>query len=352
MRKIALVNQKGGVGKTTTAVHLAAGLAELGKKVLLIDLDPQANATLSFGLHHNPERPSAYSVLIGKTNVEETIQPLTEMLSILPSSIDLAGVDMELSNEIGRERVLSDKLDEISGFDFVLVDCPPSLGLISVNALTFVDEIHIPVQCEFFALHGLSLLMRTIDLVKRRLNPTLEISGVIACMYDGRRSLARETSSELDNFFQDKVFKTKIRTNVRLAEAPSHGKTVFEYAPDSYGSQDYRNLAREVAGLPLEQPTPVVEETAPTTPVPGNEPKSTENEVEEKPSVPDTIEIPVVESENEALPVTESNEETKIETEQKDPPPVTPVPGKEEEKVETENSGPNLPATVRPAVEL
>ncbi len=349
MRKIALVNQKGGVGKTTTAVHLAAGLAELGKKVLLIDLDPQANATLSFGLHHNPERPNAYSVLVGKNNVQEAIHSLTETLSILPSSIDLAGVDMELSNEIGRERVLSDKLDEITGFDFVLVDCPPSLGLISVNALTFVDEIHIPVQCEFFALHGLSLLMRTIDLVKRRLNPTLEVTGVIACMYDGRRSLARETSSELDNFFQDKVFQTKIRTNVRLAEAPSHGKTVFEYAPDSYGSQDYRNLSREVAGLPLEQPTPVPEEIAPTTPVPGHETESTEIPIEEGTLSPEAIEIPIVEPEKDELAVPE---ETKIDTMPKEQPPVTPVPGKEEEKVETENSGPTLPATVRPAVEL
>lgn len=274
MRKIALVNQKGGVGKTTTAVHLAAGLAELGKKVLLLDLDPQANATLSFGLPHDMERPSAYSVLTGRHSVQHAVRSITGNLSILPSSIDLAGIDMELSSELGRERVLSDKLNELSGYDFILADCPPSLGLLSVNALTFVDEIFIPVQCEFFALHGLSLLMRTIDLVKRRLNPTIEVTGVIACMYDSRKSLSRETSDELEKFFQEKLFRTKIRTNVRLAEAPSHGKTVFDYAPDSNGSRDYRNLSREVVGLPLEipAPPPVVEEALPAGPKPVPEP--------------------------------------------------------------------------------
>jgi len=257
MRKIALVNQKGGVGKTTTAVHLAAALARLDRKVLLVDLDPQANATISFGLPPNELKSSVYDVLMGRAQAGETLRALAPNLSLLPSSIDLAGAEMELSAALGREYVLRTALEAISGFDFVLLDCPPSLGILNVNGLTYVREIIIPVQCEFLALHGLSLLLRTIQIVQRRLNPELRVTGVIPCMYDGRKGLARESVREIENHFKEKTFKTRIRTNVRLAEAPSHGKTIFEYAPDSYGAEDYLNLAREVLGLPSVSPDEV-----------------------------------------------------------------------------------------------
>ena len=246
MRKIALVNQKGGVGKTTTAVNLSAALARLDRKVLLIDLDPQSNATVSFGVPSHQQHVTSYSILNGQAP-----EPLwlDENLALIPSNIELAGAEMELAGVIGRETVLRDGLVDLQGFDFVILDCSPSLGLLSINALTFVQEVLIPLQCEFLALHGISLLMRTIDLVQKRLNPDLEIGGVIPCMYDVRNRLARETVEEIENFFKDKVYKSRIRTNVRLAEAPSHGKSIFEYAPESNGAEDYLALAREVAGI-------------------------------------------------------------------------------------------------------
>lgn len=254
MRKIALVNQKGGVGKTTTAVHLAAALARLGKRVLLVDLDPQANTTISFGFRPHELPANIYTLLMGHSTAAASLLPVAPGLSLLPSSIDLAGAEMELAGAIGREYVLRNALEGLTDFDFVLVDSPPSLGILNVNGLTYVREAFVPVQCEFLALHGLSLLLRTIDLVKRRLNPELEVTGVIACMYDGRKGLARESVREIEGHFKERLFKSRIRTNVRLAEAPSHGKTVFDYAPESYGAEDYLNLAREVLGLPTVEP--------------------------------------------------------------------------------------------------
>jgi len=263
MRKIALVNQKGGVGKTTTAVNLSAAVARHGKRVLLIDLDPQSNATVSFGLRPNDLKLTTYSLLGGTAQPAEVMIEVGPNLCIIPSSLDLAAAEMELSATVGREQVLKEAMRDVAEFDFVFVDCPPSLGVLNVNGLVFVDEIFIPVQCEFFALHGLSLLMRTVDLVKRRLNPNLAVTGFVPCMYDSRKGLARETVKELEGHFKGRVFNTRIRTNVRLAEAPSHGMTIFGYAPDSYGADDYDALARELLGLAIPVPEP-----APAEPVP------------------------------------------------------------------------------------
>jgi chromosome partitioning protein len=255
MRRIALVNQKGGVGKTTSAVNLAAGLAMLGKRVLLIDLDPQSNATISFGLRPHELKLTTYSILVGGSPPADVIRQIAPNLFLIPASIDLAGAEMELSTQFGREQILRDAMQNVTDYDFCLVDCPPSLGILNVNGLVFVNEVFIPMQCEFFALHGLSLLVRTIDVVKKRLNPALAVTGVVACMYDARKGLSRETVREIESHFGPKVFSTKIRTNVRLAEAPSHGKSIFDYAPESYGTEDYRALAREVAGL---DPIPLI----------------------------------------------------------------------------------------------
>ncbi len=248
MRKIALVNQKGGVGKTTTAVNLSAAIAKLDRRVLLIDLDPQSNATVSLGVSPTQQQNTSYALLNGAP-----LDPLklNDNLHLVPSNIELAGAEMELTSVIGRETVLRDAVANASGYDFMILDCSPSLGLLSVNALTTANEVMVPLQCEFLALHGISLLIKTIELVKKRLNPKLDITGVIPCMYDVRKGLARDVVVEIEKHFGSKVFKTKIRSNVRLAEAPSHGKSIFDYAPESYGAEDYLALAREVVGIEM-----------------------------------------------------------------------------------------------------
>ena len=249
------------MGKTTTAVNLSDALSRLDRKVLLIDLDPQANATISLGIPPTDQKNSTYSILNGEPPNPIEISP---SLHLIPSSIDLAGAETELAAEIGRETILREALKNLSGYDFILLDCSPSLGLLSINALAYVEEILVPLQCEFLALHGISLLTRTVELIKRRLNPGLEIKGVIPCMYDVRKGLARETVEEIQKYFKGKVFKTRIRTNVRLAEAPSHGLTIFEYAPDSNGAEDYTALARELVGIEpiIRTPSPAVAEPA------------------------------------------------------------------------------------------
>lgn len=261
MRKIALVNQKGGVGKTTTAVNLSAAIASIGKKTLLIDLDPQANATVSLGLTPHRLEKTVYTLLAGRTPLDDVILRLSENLHMIPSNIELAGAELELSAAIGREYTLRDALASLTGYDVVIIDSPPSMGLLNVNGLTYAAEVFIPIQCEFLALHGVSLLLRTIQMVKKRLNPTLELSGVIACMFDARKGLSQEVLDEIKNHFGDKLFRSRIRTNVKLAEAPSHGKTVFDYAPESNGARDYLNLAKEILGI-AEQPPPTPDPVA------------------------------------------------------------------------------------------
>lgn len=260
MRSIAMMNQKGGVGKTTTAVNLCAALAATGLRTCLVDLDPQAHATLHFGIEPKPEELSIYHVLTGKTQIGEALRQVAENLWVVPSSLDLTAAELELVSVIGREIILRDKLrDDPPPVDYLLIDCPPSLGILTLNALAAASEVFIPLQPHYFALHGLSKLLETIDLVAARLNDKLKLSGVILCMYDGGTRLAVEVGQDVDEFFRNargqtipwadaQIFQTRIRRNVRLAEAPSFGKSIFQYAPDSHGAEDYQRLAAEVLG--------------------------------------------------------------------------------------------------------
>lgn len=258
MRSIAIMNQKGGVGKTTTAVNISAALAETGLRVCLIDLDPQAHASLHLGIEPQPGQLSIYDVLTGKTSIAEARQQVSENLWVVGSTLDLAAAEIELAGVIGRELILRDKLQEDQQpLDYLLIDCPPSLGVLTLNALAAVDEVFIPLQPHFLALHGLSKLLETINLVALRLNPRLKISGVVLCMYEANTRLAGEVSENVNEFFRGargqvtpwadaQTFQTRIRRNVRLAEAPSFGQSIFQYSPDSHGAEDYRKLAEEV----------------------------------------------------------------------------------------------------------
>ena len=224
MRSIALTNQKGGVGKTTSAANLGACLAALGKRVLLIDADPQANLSVHFGIDIFTEEKSLYNLMIGEARADEVIRRTpVKQLDMIPSNINLAGAEIELVGVVGRETILKEALQSVvNSYDYVMIDCPPSLGLLTLNAMTSVKEVFIPLQTEFFALQGMSKLMETVGLVRRRLNPELQVTGIIACMYDGRTRLAQEVKANILEFFPDKLFKTNIRKNVKLAEAPSH----------------------------------------------------------------------------------------------------------------------------------
>ena len=257
MRRIALINQKGGVGKTTTTVNLGAALARAGRRVVVIDLDPQANLSLHLDVQLESGEPSSYSVLLGNCAFGDALRDTkTPGLRLLPSNIDLSGAELELANAFGRELILRDAIDTwekehrekhgVSPADYVLLDCPPSLGLLSVNGLVAAHEAVISVQTEFFALQGMTKLVDVVSLLRRRLNPRLEVSGFLPCLYDYRTKLAREVIAELRSYFPGKVFTRAIAKNVKLAEAPSYGKTIFEYAPESSGAQDYELVATEV----------------------------------------------------------------------------------------------------------
>lgn len=289
MRRIALVNQKGGVGKTTTAANLGAALAHAGRRVLLVDLDPQGNLSTHLGIEVPPGSPSTYSVLCeGMPLVDAMVPTAIPNLSIVSTNIDLSGAEMELAAAIGRESILNDAVDDFEktslgpdGYDYLIFDCPPSLGLLSVNGLVASREVFIALQTEFFALQGMSKLVEIVQLLKRRLNPALEITGIIPCLYDSRLRLAREVLAEIRRYFPGPVFRRSIRANVKLAEAPSYGQSIFEYAPSSPGASDYADLAQEV--MQQEAPGSVPDRTppadGPSTPdhqVAPNAPSSTE----------------------------------------------------------------------------
>ena len=249
-RVISIANQKGGVGKTTTAVNLSACLAQKGKRVLLIDTDPQGNATSGLGIESHTEK-SVYNVLVDDMDIKETIlSTMIKKLEICPANINLAGAEIELVSMVSRENRLKEALTKIrEEYDYIFIDCPPSLGLITLNAFTASDSVLVPIQCEYYALEGLGQLINTIKLVQRHLNPELVIEGVILTMFDARTNLSTQVSREVEKYFGDKVFQTIIPRNIRLSEAPSHGLPITLYDDESKGAETYKKLAKELIKL-------------------------------------------------------------------------------------------------------
>ena len=245
---ICVANQKGGVGKTTTAVNLSACVAQLGKRVLLIDIDPQGNTTSGLGVNKNKLETSVYDVLINDVDAAEAVRDtMIETLKLLPSRMELAGAEVELVNLLAREQRLKNAIAPIRNqYDYIFVDCPPPLGLLTLNALTMADTLLVPIQCEYYALEGLSQLMNTVKLIRRNLNPRLEVEGVVLTMYDGRTNLSQQVVGEVKRFFKNKVYDTIIPRSVRLGEAPSFGLPISLYAPKSTGATAYGTLAAEL----------------------------------------------------------------------------------------------------------
>ncbi len=246
-RVISIANQKGGVGKTTTAINLSTILAKKGKKVMLIDGDPQGNATSGLGIDKDVEY-SLYDVLINEVDINKTLQDTcVKTLKVCPSNMDLAGAEVELVTLMSREQRLKEKIDLVrNDFDFIIIDCPPSLGLITLNAFTASDSVLIPVQCEYYALEGLGQLLNTVNLVKKHLNKNLEVEGAVLTMYDIRTNLSNQVVKEVKRYFDDKVYKTVIPRNIKLSEAPSFGMPISLYDPKSKGARCYEKLAKEV----------------------------------------------------------------------------------------------------------
>lgn len=245
---IAFANQKGGVGKTTSAINVAASLGHLGKKVLLIDMDPQGNCTSGVGVDREKCEYSTYQVLLDGVSIEQaTVKTAFRGLWCVPATMELAGAEIGLSAVMARESILKKALSSVTGYDYILMDCPPSLGLLTLNGLCAAKEVIVPMQCEYFALEGLSQLMYTVSLVKKMYNPSLELGGVILTMYDGRLNLSLAVAAEIRKYFPDRIFRTTVPRNVRLSEAPSHGKPCLYYDKNSKGAQAYLEIARELA---------------------------------------------------------------------------------------------------------
>ncbi|MEE1031595.1 MAG: AAA family ATPase [Ruminococcus sp.] len=247
-RIIAIANQKGGVGKSTTAINLSSCLGEMGQKVLTIDMDPQGNTTSGMGVEKEEQENTVYELLLGECEIEETILELEfDNISLIPSNVNLAGAEIELIGIEGKEYILRNQIDKVKEqYDYIIIDCPPSLNMLTINAMTTADTVLVPIQCEYYALEGLSQLMHTIELVQERLNPDLEIEGVVFTMYDARTNLSLQVVENVKNNLNQNIYKTIIPRNVRLAEAPSHGLPINYYDTKSTGAESYRLLAEEV----------------------------------------------------------------------------------------------------------
>jgi len=272
MRVIALMNQKGGVGKTTTTVNLGAALAELGHRVCMMDLDPQAHLTINYGIEPSADIVNLYDVLVDERPITDALHDGGKNIKIVPSSIDLAGAEIELVSILGREMILKKRLEALGPkFDYVLLDCPPSLGLLTINGLAAAGEVVIPMQPHFLALQGVGKLLETVQLVNRRMNPRLRVSGIVLTMFDAQAKLSNEVVFDLQKFIDDakgknlpwadgRIFETRIRRNIKLAESPSFGQPIIAYDSTSNGAVDYRNLAKEVAAMSVvksPEPQPV-----------------------------------------------------------------------------------------------
>ena len=286
MKTLAVLNQKGGVGKTTTVVNLAAALAEMGQKVIAVDLDPQAHLTIHLGVNPETARAGVYDVLAKSADISECLQQVRPNLHLLASSIDLVGAESELVSIVGREIILREALAAVEDdFDYLIIDCAPSLGLLTLNGLAAVEDVLIPLQPHFLALQGFGKLLQTVDLVNKRINPDLKVTYVLLCMYDKRVTLSTEVKTDIENFLNTargtgypwadaKIIPTVIRRNIRLAEAPSYGQTIFEFEPGCHGAEDYRKVAEYISPIapkkpadkPLDQPNeaPPKEETPAT----------------------------------------------------------------------------------------
>ena len=250
-RTIAIANQKGGVGKTTTTINLAASVAELGKKVLVIDTDPQGNMTTGFGIEKNEVENTIYELMLGECSIKECIiQDVKENLSLIPANVNLAAAEIELIDQDRKEYVLKNEIDWVKDqYDFIFIDCPPSLSMLTINSMTAADSVLVPIQCEYYAMEGLGQLIHTVNLIKKKINPELSMEGVVFTMYDSRTNLSEEVVQNVKGVLEEHIFETLIPRNVRLAEAPSHGQPINEYDSKSAGAEAYRKLAAELIQL-------------------------------------------------------------------------------------------------------
>ena len=295
MRKIAVLNQKGGVGKTTTVVNTAAALAGMGLKVVVIDLDPQAHLTIHLGLEPQAIRASSYEVLTKEARFEEEIMLVRPNLWLLPANINLVGAESELVSVVGRETILREAIEPVEDqFDYLVIDCPPSLGLLTLNALAAADEVLIPLQPHFLALQGFGKLLQTVELVNKRINPRLKVQGILLCMFDTRASLPSEVRADIEHFLesargtncawaQAQILPTFIRRNIKLAEAPSYGQTIFEYERNCHGAEDYTKVAESIHSQG--QTTPQIDRQADDTKAAEEQDMQTSEQIQEEPVV-------------------------------------------------------------------
>lgn len=334
MRRIAVLNQKGGVGKTTTVANIAAAMHLAGKRVLLIDLDPQAHLSLHFGVEVADDQASTYDLLVASTPIKNVLLHIMGGLTIVPADIDLAAAEAELISVTGREAILREALQGIdTDYDVLLIDCPPSLGVLTINALSAVQEIIIPLQGHFFSLHGLSKLLETVTLVRQRVNPKLAVAGLVLCMHDKATRLASEVADDLNRFLEAargqpvawadaRLYRTFIRRNIKLAEASSFGKTIFDYAPRSHGAADYARLTAEILGEAAGPVGPGTETKPGTMPKPPDTPLA---EVTECASTPVT-EQPPVDDDSMAEPPFADSQANAVMTDNTEPPAAPHVP--------------------------